>query len=104
MLQICINFGANLAPKLEIIDAETAPSSGAIWEEFKKQHYNQSMIRSTIFNARFVLFHANKVQIYCNFLSSLCVLLKGVLMNNCYNLHYNIRSEPMHIFSEWQLP
>ena len=28
--QICSTFGANLATKLRIIDAETAPSSGAI--------------------------------------------------------------------------
>ena len=36
--QICIKFGANIASKFKDINAETAPSNGAIWDEFSEQH------------------------------------------------------------------
>ena len=35
--QIYIKFGDNFASRFKI-DAETAPSNGAIWDEFSEQH------------------------------------------------------------------
>ena len=36
--QIYIKFGADSASKLTNIYAETAPSDGAIWDEFREQY------------------------------------------------------------------
>ena len=43
--------------------AETVPSYSAIWDEFSKQHWHQSIKKGTIFNAQLALFNANKVHI-----------------------------------------
>ena len=45
---------------IKYIYARTAPSNGAIWDEFSDQHQHQ---KSTIYNAQLALFCANKVQI-----------------------------------------
>ena len=44
--QICIKFGVRLASKLKKKNAETAPSDGAIWDEFIEQHQHQNIIRA----------------------------------------------------------
>ena len=50
------------------IDAGTAPSKGAIWDEFCEKHQYQIINKTTKFNAQLVLFFgANKVQILCTF-------------------------------------
>ena len=52
--QIYFKFGANLSSKFWKMYVETAPSNGAIWDEFSEQHCHQC-IKSTIFNARSAL-------------------------------------------------
>ena len=39
----------------------TATSIGGIWDEFSEQHPQQSLKKSTIFNAELAFFGANKL-------------------------------------------
>jgi hypothetical protein len=58
--QICIKFVANLAPKLKINYAGSAPSNGAILDEFNYQYWCKSIKNSTKFNAQLALFWCKK--------------------------------------------
>ena len=40
---MCIEFGVILSSKYKKINAETAPSNSATWDEFIEQHQQQSV-------------------------------------------------------------
>ena len=63
MGQISIKFGAKIAKKFLKIDARTALSSGAIWDEFGKQHLKQGIKKALNLMLNYHFFGANKVRI-----------------------------------------